>query len=132
MEQRGFGLADLGRDLAVAHGLAGLFLQAFHLAGELADHVLDAGEVGFGRLQPQFGLMAAGMDREEARTKLLLTLKIWRNEIFGDSHLDSSEAGMQRRHLFTQMLDHLAKSGLSREDARAKLLQAIQIWRDAP
>ncbi len=84
----------------------------------------------FGEIRDR--LTASGMDREEARTKLLLTLKIWRNEIYGDSHLDSSEAGMQRRHLFTQMLDHLAKSGLSREEARAKLLQAIQIWRDAP
>ncbi|MGY4298038.1 hypothetical protein ACVWXN_006133 [Bradyrhizobium sp. i1.4.4] len=66
VEQRGFSLADLGRDLAIAHGLAGLLLQAFHLAGELADHVLDAGEVGFGRLQPQFGLVAAGVQAGDA------------------------------------------------------------------
>ncbi|MEY9597209.1 hypothetical protein ABIF74_001901 [Bradyrhizobium japonicum] len=66
VEQRGFRLADLGRDLAIAHGLAGLLLQAFHLAGELADHVLDAGEVGFGGLQPQFGLVAAGVQAGDA------------------------------------------------------------------
>lgn len=84
----------------------------------------------FGELRDR--LVASGMEKEEARTKLLLTLKIWRNEIFGDSHLDSSEAGLQRRNLFSQMLDSLTKSGLGREDARAKLLQAIQIWRDAP
>lgn len=66
MEQRRLGLAHLGRDLAIAHGLAGLLLQALHLAGELADHVLDAGEVGFGRLQPQLGLVAAGVQAGDA------------------------------------------------------------------
>ena len=66
MEQHGLGLAHLGGYLAVADRLAGLLLQAFHLAGELADHVLDAGEVGFGRLQPQLGLVAAGMQAGDA------------------------------------------------------------------
>jgi len=50
MEQHGLGLAHLGGDLAVADRLACLFLQSIHLACELADHVLDAGEVGLGRL----------------------------------------------------------------------------------
>ena len=66
MEQHGFRLAHLGGDLAVADRLARLLLQAFHLAGELADHVLDAGEVGFGRLQSQFGFVAAGMQAGDA------------------------------------------------------------------
>ncbi len=66
MEQGRFGLADLGGDLAVAHGLAGLLLQAFHLPCELADHVFDAGEVGFGRLQPQLGLVTAGVQTGDA------------------------------------------------------------------
>ena len=66
MEQRGLGLAHLGRDLAVADRLARLLLQAFDLPGELADHVLDAGEVGLGGLQPQFGLVAAGMQAGDA------------------------------------------------------------------
>ena len=60
-EQHGFRLAHLGGDLAEADRLPRLLLQAFHLAGELADHVLDAGEVGFGRPQSQFGFVAAGM-----------------------------------------------------------------------
>jgi hypothetical protein len=50
MEQHGLGLAHLGRDLAVAIALPGL-LQAIHLAGQLSDHILDAGEVGFRGLQ---------------------------------------------------------------------------------
>jgi len=33
---------------------------------ELADHVLDAGEVGLGGLQPQFRLVAAGMQPGDA------------------------------------------------------------------
>jgi hypothetical protein len=49
MEQRGFGLAHLGGDFAETNRLARLLLQAVDLAGQLPDHVLDAGEVGFGR-----------------------------------------------------------------------------------
>ena len=50
MVQRRLGLAHLGGDFAVADRLPRLFLQAVDLSGELADHVLDAGEVGFGSL----------------------------------------------------------------------------------
>ena len=66
VEQHGLGLAHLGGDFAVADRLPRLLLQAVDLAGELADHVLDAGEVGFGGLQPQFGLVAAGMQAGDA------------------------------------------------------------------
>src|SRR5258708_21626694 len=66
MEQRGLGLALLGGDFAEADRLTRLLLQAVDLAGELADHILDAGEVGLGRLQPQFGLMAAGVKAGDA------------------------------------------------------------------
>ena len=43
-----------------------LLLQAVDLAGQLADHVFDAGEVGLGRLEAQFGLMAAGVKAGDA------------------------------------------------------------------
>ena len=43
MEQHGLGLAHLGRDLAIADRLPRLLLQAINLAGQLADHILDAG-----------------------------------------------------------------------------------------
>ena len=66
MKQHRLGLAHLGRDFAVADRLARLLLQAVDLPGELADHVLDAGEVGFGGLQPQFGLVAAGVKAGDA------------------------------------------------------------------
>ena len=60
------GLADLGGDFAVADRLARLLLQPVHLSGELSNHILDAGEVGFGRLQPQFRFMPASMEAGDA------------------------------------------------------------------
>ena len=66
MEQRGLGLAHLGGDFAETNGLARLLLQPVDLAGQLPDHVLDAGEVGLGRLQPQLGFVAAGMQSGDA------------------------------------------------------------------
>ena len=66
MKQQRLGLAHLGRDFAVADRLARLLLQAVDLSGQLADHVLDAGQVGFGGLEPQFGLVAAGMKPGDA------------------------------------------------------------------
>jgi hypothetical protein len=66
MEQRGLRLAHLRCDFAEADRLPRLLLQAVDLAGQLADHVLDAGEVGFGRPQPQFGFVTAGMKPGDA------------------------------------------------------------------
>lgn len=77
-------------------------------------------------------LVAAGMEDDEARAKLLLVLKIWRNEISGDHHLDNSEAAARRNALFGQVLDGLTAGGGSRDEARARLLEAIQFWRGAP
>ncbi|CAN5335934.1 hypothetical protein BH09VER1_BH09VER1_52570 [soil metagenome] len=84
----------------------------------------------FGELQER--LIDAGMPREEARGQLLLTLKIWRSELMGDHQLDNSEAGKRRSQLFDTVLDRLVRSGLSEEQAKARLLETIQIWRDAP
>ena len=53
------GLADLAGEIAVAHGLTRLTLEAGELGFDLRDHVVEAGEVGFRRFQPEFGLMAA-------------------------------------------------------------------------
>ncbi len=84
----------------------------------------------FGELQER--LIDAGMPREEARGQLLLTLKIWRSELMGDHQLDNSEAGKRRSQLFDTVLDRLVRSGLSEEQAKARLLETIKIWRDAP
>ncbi len=48
MEQRRLGLADIGGQVLEARRLAGLALQAFDLAFELADHVVEAFEVLLG------------------------------------------------------------------------------------
>lgn len=82
----------------------------------------------FGELHDR--LVESGLERSEARTRLLLTLKVWRNETFEEEASDTSEAGLHRRDLFARILDHLVQSGLSREDAKSKLLRTIEAWRD--
>jgi len=84
----------------------------------------------FGELHER--LVTSGMPRDEARAKLLLTLKIWRNEISGEKRSDHSEAAKRRNELFDQLVAGLSATGFSREEARARLLEAIQIWRGAP
>ena len=59
--QQGLGAAHLAGNVAVAHRLAGLRFQSRGLGGQLPDHVLDAQQVLFGSLEPQFGFMAPGM-----------------------------------------------------------------------
>lgn len=77
-------------------------------------------------------LVEGGMAEATARARLLLTLKIWRNEVSGDHHLDNSEAAARRTELFNQVLDGLVAAGLSRDEARARLLEAIHLWRGQP
>ena len=66
MVERRLRLAHLRRHGAVADRLARLLLQAVDLRGELADHVLDAQQIGFRRFQPQFGLVPARMQAGDA------------------------------------------------------------------
>ncbi len=49
-----------------AVGLAGLALQAFDLTFQLGGDVFQALQIGFRRAQPEFGLMAAGMQAGDA------------------------------------------------------------------
>ena len=66
MEQQCFGAADLTGNVAVAYRLPRLRLEACHLRGKLPDHVLGAGQVLLGGLEPQFGFVAAGMQAGDA------------------------------------------------------------------
>ena len=66
VEQRRLGLADVGGDFADSGSPAAPAAAGLHLAVDLADHVLDAGQVGLGGAQPQFGLVAAGMQAGDA------------------------------------------------------------------
>lgn len=77
-------------------------------------------------------LQSAGMTHDQARRHLLLTLKVWRNEISADSRLDASAAGQERNRMFHELLDRLVQAGLTFEQARVKMLQAAETWRKAP
>ncbi len=65
-DQHALVAADLARDLLVADGLAGLALEPVDLAGDLADHVLQAREIGVGALEPRLGLVPAGVQPGDA------------------------------------------------------------------
>ena len=66
MIERRLRLAHLRRYGAVADRLARLLLQPIDLRGQLADHVLDAQQVGFRSFQPQFRLMPARVQAGDA------------------------------------------------------------------
>ena len=66
MQHDGVELADLGRQLLVAPGLPRLALQAFDLRVELAQDVVEAREIAFGRTQAQLGLVAAAVQAGDA------------------------------------------------------------------
>ena len=59
VEEQALGMAQVFADLAVAGGLAGLTFELGQLGGELFDDVVDAGEVLFGAVQLQLGLVSA-------------------------------------------------------------------------
>ena len=66
MQHDGVELADLARDLLVAPRLASLALEAFDLRVELAQDVVEAGEIAVGGAQPQLGLVAAAVQTGDA------------------------------------------------------------------
>ena len=59
IQQQPLGLAQLFANGAIARCLPGLTRQLRQLAGQLFDHVVNAGQVGFGALQLQLGLVTA-------------------------------------------------------------------------
>ncbi len=58
--------ADVAGDHAVAHRLARLAAQRIELGADLADDVLEPGEVGLGGAQPHLRLVAAGVQAGDA------------------------------------------------------------------
>ncbi len=69
MCEESFAAADLVGEVLAAARLAGLALQAFDLRAELAHDVGEAGEVGFGALQAQLGLVAAAVQARRRRRR---------------------------------------------------------------
>jgi len=66
IETGGLELADLGRDRFVFLRLPRLTLEARKLRFELADDVVEPGQVLFRRLELEFGLVASGMESHDA------------------------------------------------------------------
>ncbi len=66
MELHRLEAADRCRQLLVPHGLAGLALQAVELLGQLADDIVEPGEIVLGGLELQLGIMAAGVEPGDA------------------------------------------------------------------
>ncbi|MBE2203397.1 MAG: polysaccharide biosynthesis tyrosine autokinase [Chthoniobacterales bacterium] len=76
-------------------------------------------------------LEASGLVHEQARQQLLLTLKVWRNELSPSARHDTSAAGQERNRLFQNLLKRLVQTGLTEEEASAKMLHAAETWRKA-
>jgi len=77
-------------------------------------------------------LKASGMTHEQARQQLLLTLKVWRNELSSDTRQDASAAGQERNRMFQDLLKRLVQAGLTEDQASNKMLHAAETWRKAP
>lgn len=77
-------------------------------------------------------LKATGMTHEQARQQLLLTLKVWRNELSVNTRHDTSAAGQERNRMFQALLKRLVQAGLTEDQAGSKLLHAAETWRKAP
>ena len=72
------------------------------------------------------------MTHDQARQQLLLTLKVWRNELSTDRRHDASAAGQERNRMFQGLLKRLVQAGLTEDQARSKMLHAAETWRKAP
>ena len=72
------------------------------------------------------------MTHEQARQQLLLTLKIWRNELSINTRHDASAAGQERNRMFQELLKRLVQAGLTEDQASTKMLHAAETWRKAP
>ena len=72
------------------------------------------------------------MTHEQARQQLLLTLKVWRNELSSDIRQDASAAGQERNRMFQDLLKRLVQAGLPEDQASSKMLHAADTWRKAP
>ncbi|MFA7342744.1 MAG: polysaccharide biosynthesis tyrosine autokinase [Terrimicrobiaceae bacterium] len=77
-------------------------------------------------------LQSSGMTHDQARRQLLLTLKVWRNELSGNTRHDASAASQERNRMFQELVGQLVAAGLSEDQAERKLLEAAETWRKAP
>ncbi len=66
MHQQRLGPADMRSDVLVAHGLARLLAERFHLRLEMAQHILDPRQIVLGGLEAELRLVAARMEPRDA------------------------------------------------------------------
>src|SRR6185312_9584277 len=66
MQDDGFGAPDMVGEAAIALRLARLFLEAVELRLQRRQHVVEAGEVGVGRLEAELRLVPARMQAGDA------------------------------------------------------------------
>ena len=131
MQQRRLGLADVGGEVLEARSLAGLALQIFDLAFELADDVVEAFEVLLGGAQPQLRFMPprvqarnAGRFFEQRTARLRLRLDQLADAALPD-HGGRAGAGRlvgeQKLHVLGARLlavDAIDRAGLALDAAR--------------
>jgi len=96
----------------------------------------DLSEVGE-RRRKIFGelfdyLQAMGMPANEAREHLLLALKMWRSEVADETTLVTHSPADERTKILSSMLDSLVKAGLTPDQAKAKMLEALKTWKSTP
>jgi polysaccharide biosynthesis transport protein len=84
----------------------------------------------FGELMRR--IEARGISKSDARQHLLLALRILRNEVAGDPSVDMSPAAAERTRLFGKMVADLVAAGDTPEEAKNRLMEAIEQWRQAP
>ena len=132
MQQQGLGPPDLARQLLVAFRLSRLPLQAVELRDELADDVAEAGEVAFGRVQPELGLVAAAVQAGDAGCILQHPAALLRLGV--DDLADLALADQRRRagagrRVLEQQLD-VAGTGVAAVDAVGGAGLALDAARD--
>ncbi len=95
MQDGGFGLADVLRDVLVAAGLADLLFQALQLGVQRDQHIVQSLKVVLRRAQAQFGLVAARMQAGDAGSFLDQQAAVARLGV--DQRADAALADQRRR-----------------------------------
>ena len=124
--------ADRAGELAVAVRLARLTLEAVDLGVDLLQHVLDAGEIVLGALQPELGFVAARVEAGDARGLLQdqpARLGLGGNDLANLALAHQRRRARSRRRVGEQEL-HVARAHLLAVDAVGRTGVALDAPRD--
>ncbi len=124
--------ADRAGQFAVAVRLARLTLEAVDLGVDLLEHVLEAGEIILGALEPELGFVAARVEARDARG--LLQDQPARLGLGGDDLADLALAHERRRARAGRSVGeqelHVARAHLLAVDAVGRTIVALDAPRD--